>query len=301
MRIVVTGRAGQVARSVAERGPLRGQEIVLLGRPALDLAGSSDAIAAALEAERPDVIVSAAAYTAVDKAEAEPQLAFAINEAGAAAIARGARKLSVPLLHLSTDYVFDGVKDAPYVEEDTTDPRTVYGASKLAGEAAVLAEHGNSAILRTAWVYSPFGSNFVKTMLRLAGDRDEVRVVADQLGNPTSALDIADAILTIAANLSDSCASEERGIFHMTGSGQASWAGFAQAVFAVSAGAGGPSAAVRLIKTEEYPTAAKRPANSRLDCSKLARVYGIRLPDWRGSVENVVSRLVWHREEEQEQ
>lgn len=292
MRLVVTGTEGQVARSLAERASGAGVEIITLGRPELDLAGPAEKIIAAVEETRPDVIVSAAAYTAVDKAESEPELAFAVNEEGARSVAKAAKRLDVPLIHLSTDYVFDGSKDTPYVEEDATGPTGVYGASKLAGENAVLTEHADCAILRTAWVYSPFGANFVKTMLRLAGGRDEVGVVADQRGNPTSALDIADGILRVARNLADSSDSNLRGIFHMTAAGEASWAEFAEATFAASAEAGGPSARVRPIRTADYPTAAKRPANSRLDCTKLAHAHGVSLPDWHSSLKEVVSRLV---------
>ena len=292
MRIVVTGRDGQVARSLIERAPGRGFEVVPIGRPEFDLAGPADGIASAIADARPDVIISAAAYTQVDKAESEPELAFAINEHGARAVAQAARRLAVPLIHLSTDYVFDGTKASPYVEDDPAAPPGVYGASKLAGEGAVLAEHPNTAVLRTAWVYSPFGANFVKTMLRLAASRDEIGVVADQIGNPTSALDIAGGILTVAANLRAGSDPGLRGIFHMTAAGEASWAEVAEAVFAASAEAGGPTASVKRIRTADYPTEAKRPANSRLDCGKLARAHGVRLPEWRLSVKEVVNRLV---------
>ena len=292
MQILVTGREGQVARSLAGRAPGHDVELLMLGRPELDLAGPADAIVAAIEAARPDAIIAAAAYTQVDKAESEPDLAFAVNENGARAVARAAAKLRVPLIHLSTDYVFDGSKTEPYVEDDMTAPAGVYGASKLAGEHAVLAEQRNSAILRTAWVYSPFGANFVKTMLRLAETRDEISVVADQHGNPTSALEIADAVLSVAVNLVERNEPELRGVFHTTAAGEASWADFAEAVFDTSARGGGPSATVNRISTAEYPTAAKRPANSRLDCSRLEQIHGIRLPDWRESLKVVVERLV---------
>lgn len=292
MRIIVTGVEGQVARALVERGGKLGHEVVPVGRPELDLAGNSDSIVAAIESALPEAILSAAAYTAVDKAESEPDLAFAINERGAAAVARAARGLSVPLIHLSTDYVFDGSKGSPYVEEDATGPSGVYGASKLAGEKAVMAEYENCAILRTAWVYSPFGANFVKTMLRLGADRDELRVVADQFGNPTSAFDIADGVLAVAANLAAGDDPSRRGIFHMAAGGEASWAEFAEAIFAASAEAGGPVATVTRIATADYPTAAVRPANSRLDSSKLALAHGVRLPQWRHSVKEVVSRLI---------
>jgi len=294
---MVTGREGQVVRSLLERASKTEFQIVPIGRPELDLAGDPGVIEAAVARNRPDVIVSAAAYTKVDKAESERELAFAVNEAAPRAIARAARELSVPLIHLSTDYVFDGVKGSPYVETDETRPTGIYGASKLAGEQAVLAEHSNCAVLRTAWVYSPFGANFPKTMLRLARQRDEIGVVADQRGNPTSALDIANGVLRTATNL---CAHSEpalRGIFHMTGAGDASWAEFAEAVFETSARLGGPTAEVKHIRTADYPTAAKRPPNSRLDSDKLARVHAVRLPDWRSSMKEVVVRLLQTSEE----
>lgn len=292
MRILVTGREGQVVRSLVERGALAGHDIVALGRPELDLAAAPDAISCAIEAARPDAIVSAAAYTAVDKAESEHDLAFAINSVGAGAVASAAHRLSIPLVHLSTDYVFDGQKPGPYVESDSTGPTGVYGASKLAGEQAVLGAHDNVAILRTAWVYSPFGANFVKTMLRLAADREEVGVVADQRGNPTSALDIADGIIAVAANLRADADPARRGIFHMAGSGDASWAEFAEAIFAASVAAGGPGARVRPIATTDYPTPARRPANSRLAGDKIAQAHAVRMPDWRASTADIVARLV---------
>jgi dTDP-4-dehydrorhamnose reductase len=292
MRIAVTGRDGQVVRSLIERAPELGHEIVPIGRPELDLSAEADSIRRALADTSPDAIVSAAAYTAVDRAESERDLAFAVNERGARAVSEAANNLNVPLVHLSTDYVFDGSKATPYVETDATGPAGVYGASKLAGEHAVLAAHDNSAILRTAWVYSPFGANFAKTMLRLANDREEVAVVADQQGNPTSALDIADGVLRVVANLAASDSVDQRGIFHMTATGEGTWADFAEAIFSASAAAGGPSARVRRISTADYPTPAKRPANSRLDCSKLQSAHGVRLPDWRTSASMTVGRLV---------
>jgi dTDP-4-dehydrorhamnose reductase len=292
LKFAVTGKNGQVVQALVERGLLAGHEIVSLGRPELDLAGEADHVIATLVAARPDVIVSAAAYTAVDHAEVERDLAFAINQAGAAAVAEAARRLNIPLLHLSTDYVFDGAKADAYTEIDATGPTGVYGGSKLAGEEAVLARHDDVVILRTAWVYSPFGANFLKTMLRLAGGCEEVRVVADQRGNPTSALDIADGIISVAQNLVSDANSAQRGIFHMAGSGDASWAEFAQAIFETSAATGGPTARVRAIDTADYPTLAKRPVNSTLSSEKLARIHGVRLPDWRQSMADVVLRLV---------
>ncbi|MCJ2180615.1 dTDP-4-dehydrorhamnose reductase [Novosphingobium album (ex Hu et al. 2023)] len=296
MRFVVTGHNGQVVQSLIERGGAAGHVVVPAGRPELDLAsGNAAAILSALERTTPDVIVSAAAYTGVDKAESERELAFAVNAAGAGHVAAAATALGVPLLHLSTDYVFSGEGTRAWNEDDPPGPMGVYGASKLAGERKVLAASPNSAVLRTAWVYSPFGANFVKTMLRLAESREEVGVVADQFGNPTSALAIADAVIRVAGNLATSDDPAMRGVFHMAGSGETSWAGLAEEIFALSAARGGPTARVRPISTADYPTAAARPANSRLDCSRLAAVHGLRLPDWRYSLTEVIDRLVAQR------
>lgn len=291
MRIAVTGREGQVVRALVERGAAAGHAVIPLGRPTLDLTAGAESIRHTLAAAAPDVIVSAAAYTAVDRAESEPELAFAINASGAQSVAAAARAIGVPLVHLSTDYVFDGAKTAPYVESDATGPSGVYGASKLAGEGLVLAAQPNSAVLRTAWVYSPFAANFVRTMLRLAETRDELNVVADQHGNPTSALDIADGIIAVAANLVAGREPGQRGIFHMTGDGEATWAEFAQCVFEVSAAINGPTATIRPITTADYPTTAARPFNSRLDCGLIEQRHGVRLPDWHGAMRVVVTRL----------
>ena len=291
MRIAVTGKVGQVVTSLVERGRAAGHEVVALGRPELNLVDSAS-VARVLEAAAPDAIVSAAAYTSVDRAETESGLAYRVNGAGAGAVASAAKALGLPLIHISTDYVFDGSFDRPYVESDPTGPTGVYGESKLAGEQAVLAAHGdNSAVLRVAWVYSPFGVNFVKTMLRLAGERDEVSVVADQFGNPTSALAIADGILKVATNLVARGCPALRGVFHMTARGEASWADFAEAIFAASAAQGGPHARVKRISSADYPTPATRPANSRLDCGRIAEAHDVVLPDWRASLDAVIARL----------
>ena len=291
IRVVVTGREGQVVRALMERGPAAMADVVELGRPTLDLA-HLDNIAEVLAAAEPDVIVNAAAYTGVDKAEQDSDLAWAVNAAGARAVAEAAAALGIPVIQISTDYVFDGTLDRPYREDDPTAPLGIYGQSKRAGEEAVAAATPNHAILRTAWVYSPFGTNFVKSMLRVAASRDELPVVADQRGCPTSALDMADAILRVARNLVERSDSELRGTFHMSGAGETTWAEFAEAIFAASRAAGGPSARVKPITTAEYPTPARRPANSRLDCTKLARQHGVALPEWQGSVAQCVTRLV---------
>jgi dTDP-4-dehydrorhamnose reductase len=292
MRILVTGTEGQVARAMAERAPKHGAEIVLLGRPKLDLTDPERVRAVVGEAGG-DVVVNAAAYTAVDQAESEPDLAEAVNRNGAEAVARAARDMNVPVIQISTDYVFDGTAARPYRESDRVAPLGVYGRTKLAGEEAVAAIQPDHAILRTAWVYSPFGKNFVKTMLRVGTDRDEVSVVADQHGSPTSALDIADAVIAVARNLVTRPQDASlRGVFHMGGTGYTTWADFAAWIFDVSGRLGGPCARVRRIATADYPTPAKRPANSRLDCSKLAQIHGLTLPGWRESVETCVERLL---------
>ena len=293
MRIAVTGSRGQVATSLGERAGHR-VEVVALGRPAFDLTDRK-AVLAGLEAARPDIVVNAAAYTAVDKAEAEEAIALRVNGDGAGHVAEAAARLGVPLLHLSTDYVFDGLLDRPYRECDPTAPTGTYGRSKLAGEKLVAERCEDNVTLRTAWVYSPFGANFVRTMLRLNESRDEVGIVDDQYGNPSSALDIADALIAIAARVKDDPSPALRGIFHMTGSGEATWADFAEAIFLDAAARGRRLTRVKRITTADYPTPARRPANSRLDNEKLTRVYGVRLPDWRVSLSACCERLLCPR------
>ncbi|TPI71977.1 dTDP-4-dehydrorhamnose reductase [Mesorhizobium sp. B2-8-9] len=291
MRLAVTGREGQVAASLVEAARGRDDvEVVAVGRPAFDLA-RPETVFAALEAARPDIVVSAAAYTAVDQAEDERDLAFAVNATGAGKVAEAAARLGVPVIHLSTDYVFDGAKDGAYVETDPTAPLGVYGASKLAGEEAVATANPRHLILRTAWVYSPFGRNFVKTMLRLAADRDEISVVADQWGNPTSALDIADAILHAAPKLGDGSNFAAFGVYHLAGEGDTNWSGFARHILDTSRAFGGPHAKVRDIATADYPTKARRPQNSRLSSAKFAEAFGWQAQQWREATERVVRQL----------
>jgi dTDP-4-dehydrorhamnose reductase len=292
MKIAVTGTQGQVVRSLVERGAVRGIEIVAIGRPEVDLAEPAS-LARAIEAAEPDVVVNAAAYTAVDKAESEPEAAMAINAAGAEAVAKTAARIGRPVVQLSTDYVFDGRLTRPYREDDAVNPISGYGRTKLAGEYAVAAANPRHVIVRTAWVYSPFGNNFVKTMLRLGETRDQLRIVADQQGAPTSALDIADGLIEIAEQLverpNDSAL---YGAFHMTGSGETNWAAFAEAIFTEAALRGRQPVAVAPITTAEYPTPASRPANSRLDIAKISQIYGVALPDWRHSTRACVARLL---------
>jgi dTDP-4-dehydrorhamnose reductase len=291
MRIAVTGKQGQVVSALIEVGPKLGVEVFSVGRPKLDLL-SPKTVLPALADIRADIIVNAAAYTAVDQAEKEPELAMAVNASGAMAVADAARTLSVPLVHLSTDYVFDGSKSIPYIEEDPVAPANVYGASKLAGEQAVAAATRDHVIVRTAWVYSPYGKNFVRTMLTLAQNRDEVRVVADQYGCPTYANDIAVGVLAIGRNLLNRPQHEQlRGIFHMACAGETTWAGFASAVFESFRLLGKRIPKLTPITSAEYPTPARRPTNSRLDCSKLERVHNITLPAWRASLTSCLERL----------
>ncbi|HUO53924.1 MAG TPA: dTDP-4-dehydrorhamnose reductase [Rhodoblastus sp.] len=290
MRIAVTGLKGQIVSALIERAP-RDVELIALGRPQLDLSRRG-AVLAALRAARCDVIINAAAYTAVDQAESEPDVAMLVNGDGAGYVAEIAAELRAPLIHISTDYVFEGTLERPYREDDPTGPRAAYGRSKLAGEKKIAALHSNHAILRTAWVYSPFGTNFIRTMLRLGETRAEVGVVADQIGNPTSALDIADALFAIAARLEGDSAPHLRGLFHMTGAGEASWADFAEAVFAEAERFGRTPVKVKRITTADYPTPARRPANSRLDNGKLRGAYSLALPAWGPSAAHCVERLL---------
>jgi len=290
MKILVTGREGQVARSLAEMA-VPGIEMVFAGRPAFDLE-APDTVMSAIRSARPDVVVSAAAYTAVDQAEDEPERAFAVNATGAGIVAAAAAEVGAAIIHLSTDYVFSGDKQGEYDETDQTGPKSVYGRSKLAGEHAVAAANPRHVILRTAWVYSPFGRNFVKTMLALAANRDSIRVVADQWGNPTSATDIADGILRIVRALPIHEDAGRYGIFHLAGRGSTNWSGFARHVFAESRKRGGPFAEVEDIGAQDFPTKARRPANSRLSCAKLEHVFGWRPGDWQQSCSDVIKRLL---------
>jgi dTDP-4-dehydrorhamnose reductase len=292
MRIAVTGRHGQIARALGERSMLAGATIVTLARPEIDLLLPTG-IPAALAAAHADIIVNAAAYTSVDLAETDTETLNAVNVVGAAAVAAAARSLAVPVIHLSTDYVFDGLLNRPYVEDDAAHPINCYGKSKLASESSVVAANPDHAILRTGWVYSPFGKNFLRTMLAAALHRNEVSVVSDQAGAPTSAVDIADGILRVARNmLSNPGNAKMRGTFHMTANGEATWAEFAEAIFVASRTVGGPWAQVRRISTADYPTLAKRPANSRLNSTKVAEAHDVILPHWREALPACIRRLV---------
>ena len=281
-----------MAQALGRECRARGHAVGLAGRATASMTDRA-ALTAAVADFRPDLVVNAAAYTAVDKAEDEAEQAFLMNRDGAANVAAAALGAGVPLIHISTDYVYDGSKPSPYVETDPAAPLGVYGASKLAGETAVAALGGDPVILRTSWVYSPDGGNFVKTMLRLAGERAEVGVVDDQWGAPTLASDLAQAIVSIAdLLLSSGNRANLAGVYHAACAGETTWYRFARAIMAGAAVRGGRSARVRAITTAEYPTRAKRPANSRLDCSKLARTFGIRLPPWQASLDACLDQLL---------
>jgi|AntAceMinimDraft_5_1070358.scaffolds.fasta_scaffold03773_5 dTDP-4-dehydrorhamnose reductase len=290
-RVLVVGRSGQVARELARTVPADGFALSVMGRPELDLT-DPELIERAFEEVRPGLIINAAAYTAVDQAETDEAAAFALNADGPGRLAAAAFRAGIPIIHISTDYVFDGTSDRPYTELDPVAPLGVYGRSKLEGERLVASANPSHVILRTAWVYSPFGKNFVKTMLRIASGGDEVRVVHDQIGNPTCAGDIASGIWGIAKVCAADPQAIQPGVFHMTAAGEASWADFAKAIFGFSQARVGPYASVRGITSAEYPTPVRRPADSRLDGSKLEETYGIILPDWRESAERCVAELL---------
>lgn len=295
LRIVVTGRSGQVTRALQDRAGEQ-LEVVAVGRPEFDLGAQFDPTAL-FDRLHPDVIVNAAAYTAVDKAEDDRDAALAINSFGAGLTARVAARIGAPIIQLSTDYVFDGAASRPYTEDDPTAPINFYGRSKLAGEAAVRVATSNHVILRTSWVYAPEGHNFLRTMLRLASDRDEIRVVADQHGTPTSALDLAAAIEQVARNLVAYPSEPSlRGLFHLTNSGATTWAGFAAEIFTMSATQGGPHARVIPIAASDYPTPARRPMRSQLDNAKITQIHGIQPSDWRQALQTVMAKLTSNSE-----
>jgi dTDP-4-dehydrorhamnose reductase len=238
------------------------------------------------------VVVNAAAYTAVDRTESEPELAFRINADAAAEAAKAANAVGSRLIHISTDYVFPGTARHPILEDGEVQPVNAYGASKLAGERGVLAACPGALVVRTSWLVSPFGTNFVKTMLRLAAERDEVRVVADQLGSPTEARDLARALLALIRGWLAEGPEAPGGTYHLTGAGQTTWAGLAERVMAASAAVGGPAVPVRAITTAEFPTPARRPAYSVLDCGRAKARFGVALPGWEASIDALVARLV---------
>jgi len=283
MTRLVFGKTGQVATALAALHP----EAVFLGREAADLT-DPDACAAAIRHHSPRMVINAAAYTAVDRAEEDAATALAVNGTAPGLMARTCADLGIPFLHVSTDYVFDGTGDRAWRETDPVAPLGVYGRTKLAGEAAIQAAGGDHVILRTAWVFSATGANFVKTMLRLAETRDTLTVVDDQIGGPTPANDIAATLLAMADAFD--AGRGQSGIYHFAGQPPVSWATFAREVFAMAA----RDVTVTGIPATDYPTPAARPANSRLDCAKIAADYGISPPDWRAGLAQVLKELSAH-------
>jgi dTDP-4-dehydrorhamnose reductase len=291
-RIFIAGEHGQVAQALGRAYKLRSDNVAMLGRSSISVTNASDLLSAVM-AFNPGFVINAAGYTAVDKAEDDKEAAFAVNRDGAGFVAAAAKAAGVPIIHLSTDYVFDGGKQAPYRETDPTNPLNVYGESKLAGEIAVASSTSNYVILRTSWVCSPIGHNFVKTMLRLARDRDEITVVDDQWGCPTFAADLAAVIISIGDKLvSADDSSRLCGIYHAAGAGETTWYRFAREIMAQSAAKAGPACRVRAIASSEYPTRAKRPAYSCLDCSKIKRVFDISPPRWQISLQACLDLLI---------
>lgn len=287
--ILLTGGGGQVGTELRRLAPAD-LEIVAPGRDELDLA-DPEAIARAVAARPWAAVINSGAYTAVDKAESDPVTAWRVNALGPAALAFATAQAAIPLLHVSTDYVFDGAKPAAYLEGDPVAPLGVYGASKEAGEQAVRAGNRRHVILRTAWVVSPHGGNFIKTMLRLGATRDELGVVDDQLGCPTSAGDIAETLIVVARRLIDEVAAPT-GTYHFVNAGEATWCGFAREIFARAETHGRKPPRVDAITTADYPTPARRPANSRLDTKKLTRDFGVTPRPWRTAAAEVIDTLL---------
>ncbi|GAN54706.1 dTDP-4-dehydrorhamnose reductase [Tanticharoenia sakaeratensis] len=286
--ILVTGGTGQLATSLANLG---GARVVRVGRPEFDLA-EPDTIAAVMKKIRPAVVVNAAAWTAVDLAEQEIAGAEAANRDGPEALAKACAQAGIPLIHVSTDYVFSGDAGRPYVESDPVTPETVYGRTKAEGEQAVLAANPKTVVLRTAWVYSAHGKNFVRTMINAGAKNPALRVVGDQHGNPTSSDDLATAIVAIIGRIEETGWRDEyAGIFHAAGTGDATWHGLAVEALQQAQRHGQAMPDVTAIATTDWPTPAKRPQDSRLDSSKLEHVFGVVLPHWRDSVEKTVARL----------
>ncbi|QVN01994.1 dTDP-4-dehydrorhamnose reductase [Pseudomonas rhodesiae] len=277
MKILITGQHGQVSQALQQRLPPLG-ELIVLGREQLDLT-NVDQIRQQVRAHRPGLIINAAAHTAVDQAESEPEVAFAINAIAPGILAEEAKALGAPLIHYSTDYVFDGSKPAPYTEADTPNPLGVYGQSKLAGEQAIAAVGGEHLILRTSWVYSNHGKNFLLTMQRLLQEKPQMRIVADQIGAPTWAGTIADSTRALIEHWQAGAAGTW-GVYHLTAQGETSWFGFAQAIGEHLRATGKACAELEAIPSSAYPTPAKRPLNSRLDCSRLQQQWHVAQPHW---------------------
>ncbi|WP_282396764.1 dTDP-4-dehydrorhamnose reductase [Pseudomonas sp. PS01298] len=287
MKILITGQHGQVSLALQQRLQDLG-ELIVLGRDQLDLA-DVDRIRQQVRAQRPDLIINAAAHTAVDQAESEADVAFAINAIAPGVLAEEAEALGIPLIHYSTDYVFDGNKPAPYTEADTPNPLGVYGQSKLAGEQAIAAVGGEYLILRTSWVYSNHGKNFLLTMQRLLQEKPHLRIVADQIGAPTWAGTIANSTRALIDRWQAGKAGEW-GVYHLTAQGETSWFGFAAAIAEQLRAGGTACAELEAIPSSAYPTPAKRPLNSRLDCSRLQQQWQVSQPQWQDALRECLAR-----------
>jgi dTDP-4-dehydrorhamnose reductase len=287
--LLVLGAGGQLGLEMLRLAKQRGVDAIGLDRSALDITDAA-AVARALEDARPSLILNAAAFTAVDRAEGAPEAAWAVNAYGAEAVARGAARVGAPLVHISTDYVFDGSKHGAYVENDPIGPLGVYGASKAEGEKRIRALAPSHVILRTAWVFGKYGANFLKTILRLASERDRLQVVADQRGTPTSTRDIGEAVLAVRTALEEG--KRNWGTYHFAGRGATTWHGFAEAIVAEQAKTTGRAPPVEAIATKDYPTAARRPANSELDSSLFAATFGYRATPWRDRMAETVQSLL---------
>lgn len=287
MKILITGQHGQVSRELQHR--LQGLgELIVLGRDQLDLV-NPDQIRQQIRAHRPDLIINAAAHTAVDQAESEPDVAFAINATAPGILAEEAKSLGIPLIHYSTDYVFDGGKPAPYTEADTPNPMGVYGQSKLAGEQAIAAVGGDYLILRTSWVYSGHGKNFLLTMQRLLQEKPQMRIVADQIGAPTWAGSIANSTRALIERW-QAGKPGEWGVYHLTDGGETSWFGFAEAIGEHLREQGKACAELEPIPSSAYPTPAKRPLNSRLDCTRLQQQWHVSQPQWQDALRECLAQ-----------
>jgi dTDP-4-dehydrorhamnose reductase len=286
--ILITGATGQVGRALVEEATSRGLEFVAVSRPEFDFE-KLETVDACFAWAKPDLVINAAAYTAVDAAETHQEAAKAGNHTGPERLAQLCAAADIPLIHISTDYVFDGTKGEPYIETDETNPTCVYGLTKRDGENAVLATGGKAIILRTSWVYAPYGKNFVRTMLNAAKRMPVLRVVADQRGAPTAAPDLAMAILNIALKIRSSGWNDGfLGVFHMTNAGQTTWYDFALAIFEEVKALKHSIPQVDAITTGDWPTPAKRPPDSRLDCTRLAQVFDLSLPHWRQSLRETI-------------
>ncbi len=296
--VLITGANGQLGWELTRRAHKQGIAVTAVDRAVLDITDQAQVARVVAEAA-PRIVINAAAYTAVDQAESDADAAHAVNRSGPAHLAKACAEHQIPLIHVSTDYVFDGTKDGVYSEEDSVAPLGVYGASKLAGETAVRETHPAHVIVRTAWVYGVHGTNFVKTMLRLAETRDALHVVNDQHGGPTFAGDLAEALLTITQHLkTDSVTPDVYGTFHCTGSGVTTWCDFAQTIFERAAQKGVKTPKVTGIPAANYPTAAERPKNSVLDCSKIARIYGITLRPWQQALAEMLDETLARAQDE---